>query len=139
MADLIAPRRSEALVGPKGMPSLRFIQYLEDIATLLNGNKVAKIDIGDWNMNTTPQLTVAHGLNLEDIEGVEIAIFNDAETTKSSLLAEGVATPQQTVIDGNWTIDATDIILNRVTGGNFDSANYQATSFNRGKIKISYT
>lgn len=138
MSDIIAPRRGEALVGPEGGASLRFIQYLEEVAARLNTEKVIFIDIDDWNMSTTVAVTVAHGLTLADIRNISVTIRNDADTTRSSLLTEGLVDPQQNVIDGNWTVDATNVTLNRVTGSDFDSATYNSTSFNRGWIRIGY-
>ena len=33
MADIIPPRRGEPIVGPSGVPTLRFLEYLERTAT----------------------------------------------------------------------------------------------------------
>lgn len=96
------------------------------------------IDIGDWNMNTTAVKAVAHGLTPSKIKGVEVMIRNDAGAA-SALLASS-ATINGTV-DGVWgvgTTGGTDVSMERVSGGDYHSASYQATSFNRGFIKITY-
>jgi hypothetical protein len=91
------------------------------------------IDIGDWNMDTTAQLFVNHGLTLSKIDHISVLIKEDGDGLRIPL-------DNQVVSAGSgycWGT-ATQIVLNRIAGGFFDSASYDATSFNRGRITIWY-
>lgn len=91
------------------------------------------IDIGDWNMDLTSGVSVAHGLTLSKIRNVSVLVRNDAATFVSSLgySSNGVSA-------GTWSVDATYVILGRTTSGSFDGSTFSATGFNRGWITIDY-
>ncbi len=96
------------------------------------------VDIGDWDMNATNSVAVAHGLTLSKIRTVEAFIRNDSDNQILDIFSGfdvADTTPQGFV----GTIDATNVTLDRLTGGGFDSASYAATPFNRGWITIWYT
>lgn len=103
------------------------------IDTKVAGLNTKIIDIGDWNMDTTASVNVAHGLTLSKIRTVQIMIRNDAAT-----LSQGIEGPA-TSVDGNWQATATNIVPVRTAGGYFDSVNFDSTSYNRGWITIQYT
>jgi hypothetical protein len=97
-----------------------------------NGQSVMntkELDIGDWNMDTTANLNVAHGLggDWQKIRNICIVIRNDANTTHYDLMDSGVQ---------YW--DSTNITMERNAAGTFDNANFDSTSYNRGFIYIEY-
>lgn len=95
-----------------------------------------EVDIGDWNMSVTTNVNVAHGLTHANIRGVQVLIREDAGTliypidysTDGLVVAGSVSFP-----------DTTNVNVRRITGGFFDNASYDATSFNRGYIILWYT
>lgn len=99
------------------------------------GLKLKVISIGDWNMDSTNELDVAHGLTLANIRAVQVTVRNDANNTYSDLSLTGISG----TAGGSVAVDGTNIILYRVTGQLFDNANYDSTSYNRGWITIWYT
>jgi hypothetical protein len=95
-----------------------------------------KIEIGDWNMDTTDSVTITHGVvNFTSITLHNISIINDDGSTIQQLtLYSGGAAPE-----GYFgSITSTTIQLFRVASGSFDTTDYNATSYNRGYIVISY-
>ncbi len=87
------------------------------------------IEMGDWNMDSTASITVAHGLTLADIREVSVQMRDDAATTHYQWSYDNVAA-------GFFTTDGTNVTLVRTAAGVFDSTNFDATSFNRGWIII---
>jgi len=96
--------------------------------------KMKLISIGDWNMDTSSLVSIAHGLTYTDIRSVYAAIITDDGT----LYADLTGTDSSGNGGGIVTWESTDVILLRTTGGAFDNINYNATSFNRGYITIQY-
>lgn len=91
---------------------------------------VKVVDIGDWNMDTTASVNVAHGVTWSKIRSITVSIWND-----DSVL--------YTFFDGSTTspsvyANSVNVILTRITSGFFDSVNFNATSFNRGYVTIWY-
>lgn len=97
------------------------------LSTLVLNTKV--IDIGDWNMDSTVQVSIAHGLTYSKIRTFEAFIINDTSTTLYPLNTEN---------GGYANIDGANIVLNRSTSGIFDNTGHDSTSFNRGWITIQY-
>ena len=97
--------------------------------------KTDTISIGDWNMDATTSVSVAHGIgDHEDIVSVFITIRDDAATSLYPLFYyTGVG-----VSDGRFLWNATNIVMTRRGGGNFDDTDFNATSYNRGIITIFY-
>ncbi|MCP5005377.1 MAG: DUF4384 domain-containing protein [Planctomycetes bacterium] len=98
---------------------------------------VKTVDIGDWNMDSTNQVSVAHGLDHTKIRTVNTTIRNDSGSGGLGLnsITED-ALPLVSFYSYLW--DSTNIILNRQISGEFDSTDYNATSYNRGWIVIWY-
>ncbi len=95
------------------------------------------VNIGDWDMDGTITVTVAHGLTLSTIRRVEVLIRDDADGAyydPSYSPADGSAGGGY----GITYVDSTNVRLSRVTGGPFDATSFNATSFNRGWILIWY-
>ena len=100
--------------------------------------KTKVIDIDDWDMIANSSVTVAHGLgasyiNIRSISGI---IRSDDGTA-----LYGISAGRNTANDIACYVDnilATNITLQRDTGGFFDSVNFDSTSFNRGWVTIVY-
>jgi len=91
------------------------------------------VNIGDWDMDATASVNVAHGLTSTDIVSVDVWIREDVGTVMTPLTYNTAGTPA-----GYFRFDGTNVILNRLAAGVFDSTSYDATSFNRGYITIHY-
>lgn len=91
------------------------------------------IDIGDWNMDVTATIAIAHGLNINNIREVSATIRRD-----DGMYSYGLNSASDTALSGSISIDASNVNLTRSTGGAFDSALFDATSFNRGWVIITY-
>lgn len=89
------------------------------------------LDIGDWNMDSTSTLNVAHGLTLSKIRKVSVQIREDSAASQRDLDYLDTA--------GWFTADSTYIALARYAAGVFDNTSYDSTSYNRGWILIWYT
>jgi len=121
------------------------INNLSTVAATDTGEKpiVRKvIDIGAWNMDTTPSITVAHNLTaaqFDKVRRVDALIQDDAEVNRSPL---NTFFDQSAIQGGVELIDATNVSMERLTGGLFDSVSYNDVSgvpaFNRGWINIEY-
>ena len=92
------------------------------------------INIGDWNMDTTTTISIAHGLTLTKIRSVSVMVINDLGDSFNQLEADGNGYSNGYIS----YIDATYIVLGRLLSGNFDNIFYDSTSYNRGWITIIY-
>jgi hypothetical protein len=92
------------------------------------------IEIGDWDMNASATVTVAHNLGnaWKSLRHITAFIRNDDDDDYRPLNSN-TSTAQH---GGVGNSDATNVILVRLTGGNFDSVNYDSTSYNRGWINL---
>jgi hypothetical protein len=96
------------------------------------------ITMGDWNMDSTSNISVAHGLTLAKIIGCRVLVRNDADTERRTIFGSftnGSTTEWNATIA---QIDATNVHIVRESSGIFDSANYDSTSYNRGWIILDY-
>ena len=88
------------------------------------------IDIGDWNMDSTESVNVAHGVTSTKIKKVDVMIRLDGGN---------YCYPIDVLGGGYWGIALySNIHLERTAGGFFDNVNFDSTSFNRGWIVIEY-
>jgi len=103
---------------------------------LVDGLYTKVLDIGDWNMDTTPSLNVPHSIaDFTKVRNITVLIRNDADTAYSDFHSwEATQTTATTL-----AINATNVVMFRGTSGLFDSADYNSTSYNRGWITIQYT
>lgn len=92
------------------------------------------INIGDWNMDSTATLSVAHGLNSNRIRSVDVWIREDTGSAVAPLTYNPAGTPA-----GYFSYDGTNIIMSRLSAGLFDSTTYDSTSYNRGFIVIKHS
>jgi hypothetical protein len=92
--------------------------------------KTKVIEIGDWNMDSTSGVNVAHNITLFDnIRKVSAIIRGDSGSFQNYDFFQG----------GTIIITLTDIALERTDSGIFDSMAFDETSYNRGWIIIQYT
>ena len=96
------------------------------------------IDIGDWDMDATDSVSVAHGLTHTNIRSVTAVIRDDNSATHHTI-SSGVASAANPTVQV-WIsfFDGTNIQLVRSAGGLFDNAGFDSTSFNRGEVTIGY-
>jgi hypothetical protein len=85
------------------------------------------LDIGAWNMNTTTDVTVAHGLTYADIRTMYCMVRGDAAATRVPL-DFGVGATDTTRQGFVRNAGTTNVSLYRLTGGSFDSALYSKTT-----------
>lgn len=95
------------------------------------------VNIGDWDMDASISLTVAHGLTLAKIRSVSGMIRDDADAAYYPLGTD--YDPADNHEAGINSIDATNVNLARANAGTFDSTSFDSTSYNRGWIIIQYT
>jgi hypothetical protein len=94
------------------------------------------VNIGDWNMDSTDSVSVAHGLTLSKIRTLQVLLRNDADT-----LYAPISTSQNTnapSLEIKMSADATNVFIGRLIGGIYDSTDFNSTSYNRGYITIEY-
>ena len=96
------------------------------------------VDIGDWDMDGTAILSVAHTIgDFKKIRSVQAFVRNDTDTLYYPLNTLNFYTGTAEGGVNYW--DTSIVRLGRITGGDFDSADFNATSYNRGYIVIEYT
>jgi ABC-type Fe3+-hydroxamate transport system substrate-binding protein len=95
------------------------------------------INIGDWNMQSTAGVNVAHGLTFSKIRSLSVWIEQDDSAFLLYPLNFPVGTDGQ-IVSGWFYWGDVNVSLNRTAGGVFDAAAFNATSFNRGYITIVY-
>ncbi len=93
--------------------------------------KTKVIEIGDWNMDTTTDLVLNHGISdPTKIICVDGLIRNDADSTRYAFFSN---------TGGNMIqIVGSTIRPSIVTGGLFDAGIFVSTSYNRGWLIITY-
>lgn len=100
------------------------------------------IDIGDWNMDSTSTISVAHGLTPSKIRSFNVFIYPDASSTVLLPIdyvdMGGGFSGSATLPSGAANLAGSNIVLIRAAGGSFDNTGFDQTSFNRGYITIMY-
>lgn len=108
----------------------KIVQYVSSERVL---TKV--IDIGDWDMDTTGVVNVAHGLTLSKIIDISVYIINDIGDVLAPLNLLNSSTYDG---EGRFLADSTNVVLTRKLSGAFDGTEYDSTSYNRGHVTIEY-
>jgi hypothetical protein len=96
------------------------------------------VNIGDWDMDATGIVTVAHGLTLGKIRNISGMIRNDAD---SLYLPFPGGFGSLSVLNSSLTIyqiDSTNVTLARESASVYDNNSYDSTAFNRGWLIIEY-
>jgi hypothetical protein len=96
------------------------------------------IEIGDWDMDTTQTVSVTHGLDVEDIISVSVTIRSDNVANIYPIWYPDQTLVTDPFVSGYFSLSTTEVVLNRVINGTFDSTAFNLTPFNRGFIKIEY-
>jgi hypothetical protein len=100
---------------------------------------IKRVDIGDWNMDTTSGKNVSHGLTStqwKTITNISVILRNDADTLYYPI--DPLFLGGESVDAGVHLIGSSTINLNRVTGSFFDTTDFDSTSYNRGWITFMY-
>ena len=103
-----------------------------------SGNlKFRIIEIGDWNMDSTVNVTLYHYIEYNKIRTVNAIIRNDAGTMYFTL---PYPTSENNYIDSHFILNYKDssVLIARRAGGIFDSSSFDSTSYNRGWVTIGY-
>lgn len=97
------------------------------------------IEIGDWNMDSTTDVSVSHGLDVTKIRSITAIIRDDSDTVFIPIdRIQIIAGSEISGTPGGCAAGTSDIFLGRVTSRFFDSTSYNATGFNRGWVTIIY-
>lgn len=92
------------------------------------------IDIGDWNMDSTETIDIAHGLTSTKIINVIGMVRSDDDSVRYGI-DPGFSTGSRVYVSET---NAINVRLARAVGGGTDNAGYDATSYNRGWLIIQY-
>jgi len=99
-----------------------------------------RLEIGDWDMTANTQTTVSHGLSATEWKTIlrsDALIRNDSDTVYAPL--NGIEAPSTGLPNGGVAFyDSTNITLSRYTTGDFDTNDFNSTSYNRGWITFDY-
>lgn len=99
--------------------------------------KCKMLNIGDWVMSGGGgSKSVAHGLSSGNIRSVSVIIRNDDNDEYHPIDFYSISS---NLTAGGVYITATNIVMSNEASGQFDSTDYDSTSFNRGWITIWYT
>lgn len=103
----------------------------------VNTKHEIEFTIGDWNMDTSVSVSVAHGLGAAFIyiRGISGMVRSDAGNFIFTLpsFAGGSGYENDLCVD---TVDATSIYLDRRAGGRFDTSTFSSIGYNRGWLYL---
>ncbi len=115
------------------------LRTIADISGVDTPIKKKIIEIGDWDMDAVPFITVAHGLtDFKKIRSAEVIIRRDDDAKYQPLNSMSVNTPDGTLNGQIDSFTTTSVTLVRKTSGEFDDTDYNQLSFNRGFITIEF-
>lgn len=105
------------------------------IATNGNSYQLVVYEIGPWNMDTTSFLRIAHGLGSawSNLRIIHVSIADDSESLHICLTGINID-GSTTISNGTWSVDATNVELDRATGGMFDGVDFDSVAINRGYV-----
>lgn len=96
--------------------------------------KIKVLNIGDWNMDTTSNKIVAHGISdYKKIRMISVIIRDDSD---SGYTCSPYLDPSD-LLSHNFDVPGS-LNLFRANGSFYDSVNFDSTSYNRGFITIIY-
>ena len=99
--------------------------------------KIKVIEIGNWDMVATHEVSIAHGLTLSKIRSINVMIRNDFNNVYIDM-SSGLNVLAAVALEQRITATATHIILYRDPDGYFDTTDFDASPCNRGWITIVY-
>lgn len=93
----------------------------------------AVMEIGDWNMDLTGNVTLVHPVadGNNRIRYITVSIRDNAGTTVRPIQFVSGLAPSGSV---RWGVNS--VTVDRATAGHFNNATYDSTSFNRGWVTI---
>jgi hypothetical protein len=108
------------------------------IAFIRSDNAILRtkiIEMGVWNMVSTEEVSVAHGLSDHaKIRSITAMIVNDAGDGIFPTGASALGVTQAWVVAAGTT----NVSAKRLTGGDFDNVNFDDAVINRGWFSIQY-
>ncbi|MFA5359295.1 MAG: hypothetical protein WC310_05800 [Patescibacteria group bacterium] len=108
------------------------------IAAYNGGLKRKIISIGDWDMDASPFIIVAHGVaDFKKIRNIQAIVRDDADMSYYPL--NSIDNLTGTTPDGSVSFwGSINVNLMRVNSGSFDNTYFSSTSYNRGFVIIDY-
>ncbi len=101
--------------------------------------KVKVISIGDWNMDSSDSVSVAHGLSATEYKAIKkICVIVRDDNNDVYYPLDSINSAAGLMRGSATSIGATYITLTRTTSAGFDNTGFNATSFNRGFITVIY-
>jgi len=114
----------------------QLIEALENKILAIQPLNTKIIEIGDWDMDATDSLPVAHGIiDFKTIRSISIIIRNDTDNQYYPL---NYVDDTGSLFGGSYSINTTNILMHRVISGIFDTTSFNSTTYNRGFITIEY-
>ena len=105
---------------------------------LIVNNRLIKVrmDLGDWDLVATDDITVQPGIPVADVRSYLCIIRSDFGAQHSLPGTVAISSP---IIDA-WvsSYSSPNVSIYRRSGGTFDNTNFDATSYNRGWLHIEY-
>ncbi len=139
----VAPDSSEVPYTGLESAEVTVEAVLDEILTGITSNPLHTrvVEIGVWNMDSTTNINVSHGLSTSQIRAMTVSIRRDTGEVYDFFDDDGAGTGFHTV-----SALSTTISLYRKIGGIFDDSGFDKileedgeTDFNRGWIIIQYT
>lgn len=98
------------------------------------------IEIGDWDMDADSSKGAIHTIDEDKIRTINVSIRKDSTFTGVNYSVIPIEAGDTVGAFGGMVngVSSTTISLFRVTGGRFDSTDYDETSYNRGWITIQH-
>lgn len=116
---------------PLANTSIKVIDY----PTIKEGELIDSIqDIGSWNMGSTENKSVSHGLSATEwltVRDISVIIYNDADVVPRA--------SRMLRFDGYTELTETNFELHRTESGFFDGSDWNASGTERGYITFKYT
>ena len=99
--------------------------------------KTKVLEIGDWNMDSLNFRNVNHGLTMTKIRSISGILRDDGGNDFYSI-GSHYSLLSQPLAAAITSVQATWIVVTRLTGGAFDSTSFDRTSYNRGWLTVTY-
>lgn len=93
------------------------------------------MDIGDWNMDVTPEVDIDVGIPYQTWRHVMVIIRGDFDNTYIKLSVDGASSGMW---EHNFAKTVNIMTLYRGLAGRFDIAGYSNVGYNRGYIVLNY-
>ena len=116
-----------------------FLFRLSSAVKTKKNHQTQVVEIGDWDMDATAFIAVAHSLPTganSKVRSIDVMIRNDGGGGPFPLTSMNQVS--QNIDGGIESIDATNVQLSRLTAGGFDTTSFDSTSYNRGWITIEF-